>query len=41
MGRRFAEAETWIGWATVILAAGTAVWYLWRVIFWKPSTDNS
>jgi membrane protein DedA with SNARE-associated domain len=41
MGRRFAEAETWVGWATVILAVLTALWYCWRVIFWKSSEDNS
>jgi len=37
LGRRFSEAATWIGWATLVLAAATLVWYLWRVISWKPT----
>lgn len=37
LGQRFSEAATWIGWATLLLAAATMVWYLWRVISWKPT----
>ncbi len=37
LGRRFSEAETWIGWATVVFAVVAAVWYFWRVFTWQPS----
>lgn len=41
LGRRFAEAESWIGWGTVAVAAAAAVWYVWRVATWKPSKDRA
>ncbi|WP_395333305.1 DedA family protein [Novosphingobium sp. BL-8H] len=37
LGRRFSEAAAWIGWATLVLGAATMIWYLWRVISWKPT----
>lgn len=37
LGHRFTEAGQWIGWATLALAAVTLVWYLWRVLTWKPT----
>ncbi|TDW68463.1 membrane protein DedA with SNARE-associated domain [Novosphingobium sp. PhB55] len=40
LGQRFAQAEAWIGWATLVLAAGGAVWYLWRILSWKPSAER-
>ena len=35
-GRAFEEAEKWLGWATIVVAAATLVYYLYRVITWKP-----
>ncbi|GFE76548.1 DedA family protein [Novosphingobium sp. TCA1] len=40
LGRRFSEAETWIGWATVVFAVVAAVWYFWRVFTWQPSSGK-
>lgn len=40
LGRRFSEAETWIGWATVVFAVLAAVWYFWRVFTWQPSSGK-
>lgn len=41
LGRRFSEAETWIGWATVVFAVVAAVWYFWRVFTWQPSQGQA
>ncbi len=41
LGRRFSEAETWIGWATVVFAVIAAVWYFWRVFTWQPSQGQA
>ncbi|PZQ53977.1 MAG: DedA family protein [Novosphingobium pentaromativorans] len=41
LGRRFSEAETWIGWATVVFAVVAAVWYFWRVFTWQPSQGQT
>jgi membrane protein DedA with SNARE-associated domain len=35
-GNRFAEAEQWLGWATLAVAGATLIYYVWRVITWKP-----
>lgn len=35
-GRRFGEAEHWLGWATMAVAAATLVFYLYRVVTWQP-----
>lgn len=35
-GRAFGEAEQWLGWATMAVAAATLVYYVWRVMTWKP-----
>ncbi|PEQ11216.1 alkaline phosphatase [Novosphingobium sp. PC22D] len=37
LGGQFAEAEKWLGWATVAVAVGALAWYLWRVIRWRPA----
>lgn len=36
-GRAFDQAETWVGWATVAVAVLTLIFYVWRVLTWKPS----
>ncbi len=35
-GRAFGEAEQWLGWATIAVAGLTVVYYVYRVITWKP-----
>lgn len=39
LGHRFAEAAQWIGWGTLAFAAVTVVWYVWRVLSWKPTSQ--
>ncbi|MFC0203129.1 DedA family protein [Novosphingobium soli] len=39
LGRTLAEAEQWLGWATVVVAAITIAFYVWRVISWKPREE--
>lgn len=36
LGHTFAEAEVWVGWATVAGVVLMIVWYVWRVISWTP-----
>lgn len=36
LGHTFARAEAWIGWAVVIMGAASVVFYLWRMLSWKP-----
>lgn len=36
-GTAFDEAETYLGWATIVVAAAAILFYLWRVVTWKPS----
>lgn len=36
LGGTFADAEAWIGWAVIVLGAASAVFYLWRMVNWKP-----
>ena len=40
LGNRFAEAEHWLGWATIALGVLTVIFYLWRVICWKPRDQS-
>lgn len=40
LGTRFAEAETWLSWATVALAVVALGWYVWRVSTWKPRDER-
>lgn len=40
-GNAFGEAEQWLGWATIAVAAATLVYYLYRVITWKPREARS
>jgi membrane protein DedA with SNARE-associated domain len=40
LGQRFVEAETWIGWATLVFAVAAAAWYFWRVLTWRPSANG-
>lgn len=35
-GQAFGEAEQWLGWATIAVAGATLVYYLYRVVTWKP-----
>ncbi|MFC3214538.1 DedA family protein [Novosphingobium panipatense] len=41
LGRRLAEAEQWLGYATLAVAVITIVFYLWRVLHWKPREDRA
>ncbi len=36
LARTMAEAETWLGWATLAIAVATVLVYVWRVFRWKP-----
>jgi len=36
LGQTLAQAEQWLGWATVVVGAATVVFYVWRVLRWKP-----
>jgi membrane protein DedA with SNARE-associated domain len=36
LGTRFRELETWVGPAAVAIVAAIILWYVWRVISWKP-----
>jgi membrane protein DedA with SNARE-associated domain len=36
LGENFREAEGWTGPVATVLIAGVGVWYVWRVITWKP-----
>lgn len=36
LGRTLSEAEQWLGWVTLVVAAVTVVFYVWRVMTWKP-----
>jgi membrane protein DedA with SNARE-associated domain len=36
LGQTLAQAEQWLGWATVVVGAVTVVFYVWRVLRWKP-----
>lgn len=39
-GTSFADAEKWLGWATVATFAAFGVWYVYRVFTWKPKTGT-
>jgi membrane protein DedA with SNARE-associated domain len=36
LGNAMSQAEQWLGWATVAVGAVTVVFYVWRVLRWKP-----
>lgn len=40
LGRAFAEAEAWLGWATVGFGVATVAFYLWRMWRWKPRDQS-
>lgn len=39
LGRTLAEAEQWLGWATLVVAGITIVFYVWRIVTWKPREE--
>lgn len=39
LGSSFASAEKWLGWATIVTFAVFGIWYVYRVITWKPRTS--
>ncbi len=41
LGTSFADAEKWLGWATIATFAGFTLWYIYRVFTWKPKADRS
>lgn len=36
LGRALSTAEEWLGWVTLATAAAGLIFYLWRVLRWKP-----
>jgi membrane protein DedA with SNARE-associated domain len=40
LGQTLAQAEQWLGWATVVVGALTVAFYVWRVVRWKPRADT-
>ena len=36
LGGTFAHAELWLGWAAIGLAGAGVLFYVWRVLKWKP-----
>ncbi|EZP84993.1 putative membrane-associated protein precursor [Novosphingobium resinovorum] len=39
LGQTLAHAEQWLGWATLAVAVVTVVFYVWRVLRWKPRSE--
>lgn len=39
LGNTLAQAEQWLGWATLAVAVVTVVFYVWRVLRWKPRSE--
>ncbi|MYL97890.1 DedA family protein [Novosphingobium sp. FGD1] len=39
LGQTLAEAEQWLGWATLVVAVITIVFYVWRIVTWKPREE--
>jgi membrane protein DedA with SNARE-associated domain len=39
LAHTLAEAEQWLGWATLAVAVVTVVFYVWRVLRWKPRSE--
>ncbi len=39
LGHKLAEAEQWLGWATVAIGVVTIGFYIWRVVNWKPREE--
>lgn len=39
LGQTLAEAEQWLGWATLVVAVITIVFYVWRIVTWKPRAE--
>ncbi len=39
LGHNFREAEAWTGPAAVAICTAIALWYLYRVVTWKPKGD--
>ena len=37
LGRRFTAVEEWIGPATIVTVVLFVIWYLWRVLTWRPA----
>lgn len=39
-GNKFEQAEQWLGWVTLAVVAVTLVYYVWRVVTWKPRVQT-
>ncbi|MFT4055555.1 MAG: DedA family protein [Novosphingobium sp.] len=39
LAHTLAEADKWLGWATLAVAVVTVVFYVWRVLRWKPRSE--
>lgn len=40
LGETLHDAEKWMGWAVILGAVLTIVWYVWRVMRWKPREER-